>query len=393
MSRPAPLVSAPASQGGVTLLVLTALVVLTQLYAAIPLLNPVGRDLEGDATFALATSFSLAYATGFLFWGPVSDRFGRKRVLVLAVGVLALATLLCSCATSVPMLALLRAGQGLAAAGFASVALAYLTECVAPSWRAAAIGAMSTAFLVAGIVGQVIASVIATHLGWTWFFIIFAVVLVALAGLLLVMLVEPTSRSDVPSVVAQFSTLWRLLTRPDILLLSGAHITLLLSFVALYTALGKQLVSLGLDASMVLLIRLAALPAMLMCLGTAPLTTRMGAKQVAKLGFGLAAVGLLAEALLSASLVGITVASIGFVTGVSLAVPSMISLYAETSTPNRGSGMAINGFMLFVGASLGPLLANGIDSFPALMLVLVGLLIVAQVCLVTLARTGSTAGA
>ncbi|MDO5084559.1 MAG: MFS transporter [Arachnia propionica] len=384
---------APATRGAVALLVATALAVLTQLYAAIPLFGPVSRSLGGDATFALATSFSLTYAIGFLIWGPISDRYGRKGVLVVAVGILSLTTLLCSFATSLPVLALLRAGQGLAAAGFAPVALAYLTERVAPSWRAAAIGAMSTAFLVAGILGQVVASMIAIRLGWAWFFVIFAVVLMVDSALLLVLLTKTTRRSDVPSLGLQFTALGRLMIRPGILLLSGAHVTLLLSFVALYTALGRQLVSLGQEASSVLLIRLAALPAMFLCLVAAPLIGRIGAMRVAQLGFGLSALGLLVASLSATTLPVVTVASIGFVSGVALAVPSMISLYSTTSAPNQGSGMAINGFMLFTGASLGPILANGVESFSALMLVLVGLLGLAELCLVILAGIRSAAGA
>ena len=71
----------PATTSTVVFLVATALVVLTQLYLAIPLIAPVGRGLGGDATLALSTAFSLCYASGFLIWGPISDRYGRKKIL------------------------------------------------------------------------------------------------------------------------------------------------------------------------------------------------------------------------------------------------------------------------------------------------------------------------
>ena len=50
----------PATTSTVVFLVATALVVLTQLYLAIPLIAPVGRGLGGDATLALSTAFSCA---------------------------------------------------------------------------------------------------------------------------------------------------------------------------------------------------------------------------------------------------------------------------------------------------------------------------------------------
>ncbi|MDO4655699.1 hypothetical protein [Actinomyces sp.] len=59
----------PAGSGATAALVVTALLVLTQLYAAIPLLTPISTDLHGNATVALSTAFSLTYAAGFLIWG------------------------------------------------------------------------------------------------------------------------------------------------------------------------------------------------------------------------------------------------------------------------------------------------------------------------------------
>ncbi|MFC2410276.1 MAG: MFS transporter, partial [Rothia dentocariosa] len=150
----------PATRTAVVILVSTALFVLAQLYASIPLLAPVSSAFRANATFALSLCFSLAYAVGFLIWGPVSDRYGRKKVVVLSLSVLTLTTLGCAFAPTLGMLAILRTCQGMTAAGFAPVALAYLTESVLPAGRARAIGAMSTAFLAAGIFGQVFASII-----------------------------------------------------------------------------------------------------------------------------------------------------------------------------------------------------------------------------------------
>ena len=131
----------PAGSGTTAALVVTALLVLTQLYAAIPLLAPISADLHGNATVALSTAFSLTYAAGFLIWGPVSDHYGRRRTMALALGTLTVSTVCCALAPSLPVLAALRAIQGLSASGFAPVALAYLSEALAPPRRAGGIGA------------------------------------------------------------------------------------------------------------------------------------------------------------------------------------------------------------------------------------------------------------
>ena len=367
----------PAGRVAVVILVTTALFVLTQLYAAIPLLGPVAGDLGADATFALSTSFSLAYAVGFLLWGPISDRYGRKRVMAAAIGVLTAATLLCATASSVPVMAALRALQGLSAAGFAPVALAYLAEAVAPGRRAGAIGAMSTAFLVAGIFGQVLASTVALQAGWSWFFVVCGVVLGVTFVLILALLAEAPKRAPAMSLLEQFGNLAKLLVAPAIVLLSIAHVTLLLSFVALYTGIGQHLESLDVPASDIILIRLAALPAMFVSLCVGTLAKRSAIVRVAQGGFMLAAVGMLGEVVLSGTLPGVIAASIVYVAGVALAVPSMINLYGEAAAPNRGSGMAVNGFVLFVGASIGPIVGGASISFGTLAMVLVVLLAIA----------------
>ena len=366
----------PAGSSTTATLVVTALLVLTQLYAAIPLLKPISAQLHGSATFALSTAFSLTYAAGFLIWGPVSDHYGRRRIMALALGILTVSTACCALAPSLPALAILRAVQGLSASGFAPVALAHLSEAPAPPRRARAIGAMSTSFLVAGIVGQVLASLVALHLGWRWFFPLCAGLL-AVALVVILAVVHDAARTPGSSLRGQFQALGRLALRPAVLALSLAHLTLLMVFVAMYTGIGGHLESLGMRPSTIILIRLAALPAMFLSLGAGALATRWSWPQVARLGFGLSALGMLGEALLAGSLVGLVAASAVYVAGVALAAPAMISLYGQVSAPNRGSGMALNGFILFVGTSIGPLLATSVPTFRGLALVLAGILAVA----------------
>lgn len=364
----------PAGSGATAALVVTALLVLTQLYAAIPLLAPISADLHGNATVALSTAFSLTYAAGFLIWGPVSDHYGRRRTMALALGTLTVSTVCCALAPSLPVLAALRAIQGLSASGFAPVALAYLSEALAPPRRAGGIGAMSTSFLVAGIFGQVLASL---HLGWRWFFPLCGGLLAVALAVVLAVVHDAASGPSGSSLRGQFASLGRLAVRPAVLALSLAHVTLLMVFVAMYTGIGGHLESLGMRPSTIILIRLAALPAMFLSLVAGRLAARWPWAQIARLGFGVSALGMLGEALLAQSLVGLVAGSIVYVAGVALAAPAMISLYGLVSAPNRGSGMALNGFVLFVGTSAGPLLATSSPTFRTLALILTGILAVA----------------
>ena len=365
----------PADLGTVTALVVTALAVLSQLYAAIPLLTPVGEALGGSATFALSTGYGLCYAVGFLLWGPVADRYGRRRVMLIGLCLLVSPTLACGLTTSLPALALARGAQGLMASSFPPVALAYLSEAVAPRHRATAIGAMSTAFLVAGITGQIGAQAITQQFGWPWAFL-GSTCLLTICALAVAWLTREHHRTRVTGGPGeQFLAIARLLTRSDVLCLCGAHLTLLLSFVAMYTGLGLHLTTSGHGPGAVFLIRLAGLPGMFAALAAGPLGRLLGGDAgLAQAGFLIAAAGLVAEALTPGSLLGLGATSLLFVVGIALAVPAMINLFGQGAAPRRGSGMAVNGFILFIGASLGPVLATAGLGFPILLLILAMLL-------------------
>lgn len=365
----------PAGLGTVTVLVITALAVLSQLYAAIPLLTPVGEALSGSATFALSTGYGLCYAVGFLLWGPVADRYGHRRVMLIGLCLLVFTTLACGFATSLPALALARGAQGFVAASFPPVALAYLSEAVTPRHRATAIGAMSTAFLVAGITGQIGAQAITQQFGWPWVFL-GSTCLLTICALAVAWLTREHHHTRVAGGPGeQFLTIARLLVRSDVLCLCGAHLTLLLSFVAMYTGLSLHLTGSGHDPGVLFLIRLAGLPGMFAALAAGPLGRLLGGDAgLARAGFLIAAAGLITEALASGSLLGLGATSLLFVIGIALAVPAMINLFGQAATPRRGSGMAVNGFILFIGASLGPLLATAGLGFPILLLILAMLL-------------------
>jgi len=359
----------------VTALVVTALAVLSQLYAAIPLLTPVGEALGGNATLALSTGYGLCYAVGFLLWGPVADRYGRRRVMLIGLCLLVSATLACGLTTSLPALALARGAQGLMASSFPPVALAYLSEAVAPRHRATAIGAMSTAFLVAGITGQIGAQAITQRFGWPWVFL-GSTCLLTICALAVAWLTREHHRARVTGGPGeQFLAIARLLVRGDVLCLCGAHLTLLLSFVAMYTGLGLHLTASGDGPGVLFLIRLAGLPGMFVALAAGPLGRLLGGDAgLARAGFLIAAAGLVAEALAPGSLLGLGAASLLFVVGIALAVPAMINLFGQAAAPRRRSGMAVNGFILFIGASLGPVLATAGLGFPILLLILAMLL-------------------
>ena len=171
----------------------------------------------------------------------------------------------------------------------------------------------------------------------------------------------------------------------------SAQVTLLLTFVAMYTALGPHLTAFGLTASQTMILRLVALPGMFAALLVGPLSHRLPLAAIARAGMTVGVAGLLVEALLSSTLIGTAAGSVVFVAGISLAVSSMISLFGEAAPTHRAGGMALNGFVLFLGASIGALTSALGLSFPVLLTLLAGLLVMAALCLTRYARVAQNA--
>lgn len=348
----------PSSLSGfpaqLALLAVMAVAIPAQLYLAIPLAAPVGAHYGTSAESAAWTgsAFSLAYALGFLVFGPLSDRYGRRPVLVAGALALAAVTALVPLAPSYGPFLALRALQGLAAATFAPVALAYVAEHAPAARRPLALSLLTTGLLGAGPAGQALGQAVAGPDAWRAAFWPAAGVYLA-AALLFRRLLGTGARDTSTGAGTVLRSMGRLLRTPPVVAVFGAALTVFGSFVALYAVLGRHLAAEH-GYSSAGLLGVQALGAL--GLVVAPLVSRYagarGPRFLAVTGFLTALGGLLvaqATAVPALPVVG----SVVFVAGIGLVVPGLVGLLHQLAPHARGAAVSVNTAVLFLGASLG----------------------------------------
>ncbi|MFT4416947.1 MFS transporter [Fredinandcohnia humi] len=334
------------------------LVVVSSLYITIPLVSVFAGDFNVSPSKSALTSsaFSFCYAVGFLFFGPLSDRYGCKRIILFGLGVLTVVSPIIGLFNNLSWLIGLRAIQGIAAATYAPAALAYVVEIFPEEKRITTIGFVSTGFLMAGIVGQVISSLISQSFGWNYVFYLLGVVYLITIGLVVKFIIPNGGVKKVKgSIIAPVKQMGKVITKKPLFFCYIITVTLLLSFVGMYTALGSYLSGpLGLNNQNILFIRCIGILGMLVSPFAGQLVTRFGILFVLRGALSLAVLGLGIMGV-SSNLAFLIVMTVVFVAGISITVPTLISLVGRLGGAARGTAVSLYTFILFIGATIGPI--------------------------------------
>ncbi|MDZ4018803.1 MFS transporter [Pseudomonas sichuanensis] len=138
------------------------------LYCVQPMMPLLSQEFAINAAqSSLVLSVSTAMlAIGLLVTGPISDRIGRKPVMVCALLCAALATLASAVMPSWELVLASRALVGLALSGLAAVAMTYLSEEIHPQHIGLAMGLYIGGNAIGGMSGRLITGVLIDFVSW-----------------------------------------------------------------------------------------------------------------------------------------------------------------------------------------------------------------------------------
>jgi len=138
----------------------------TDLY--LPSLPGIAQHFGTDAAAAQLTLsvFLGGFAIGQVFYGPLSDRFGRRPVLVAGIAVYLAASMACAIAESIQALILSRMFQAVGACSGVVLARAIVRDLYAPERAGTVLAYMGSAMAVAPMIGPVIGGQLEINFGW-----------------------------------------------------------------------------------------------------------------------------------------------------------------------------------------------------------------------------------
>ncbi|MEW6400838.1 MAG: MFS transporter [Chloroflexota bacterium] len=174
------------------LLMLVSIVNVADKELLAPLVDAVKSDLGMSDTQigTVRSAVFLAALLGQLFWGPLSDRWVRKNIIVIGAVIWSAITWMTAFVGSFPQLLLARASMSFAEGCFNPSSYALLTDAAPKKQHGMMLGLMSLTYPVGTAAALVVASIIGTS-RWRQPFIIYGIIGIILGLLVLAVVREP----------------------------------------------------------------------------------------------------------------------------------------------------------------------------------------------------------
>ena len=318
---------------------------------------------------ASGTELGLLVATAalleFLFaplWGSISDRTGRKPILLLGMLGYALSSLLMGLSNTLAMLFASRALSGMLSSATMATTMAYIGDSTSEEERGGGMGWIGAAMGLGVILGPGLGGLLGQYSLSTPFFVAAAMSLLAL--LLIAFLVPeslpPQARSKGEGVrTVQLHSLWKALFSPIgvplfIMFLVSFGLANFEAVFGLYAALrfGYGPERVGVILSVIGIVTAVGKGAL-----TGPLTRRWGDRLVIKASLLAGSAGFLVL-LLANTYVTILLATAFFILSKTLLRPALLSLTSKRAISGQGVAMGLGNSFMSLGRILGPIWAG-----------------------------------
>ena len=339
----------------------SAFLIFFQSYLVAPLIPSLAVELHASqaALGWLVPSYMLSYGVSTLFYGPLSDRIGRKPVLLTLIGFMALTTAGTATSQSIGQLLAWRAIAGVAAGGIIPIGLALMGDLFPYSQRGHAIGWIFGAIAGGMAFGSTLGALLNPVLGWRMEFLLIAAVAVVTFRMAWVhrAMLGTTTRDHPLTFAHAFRGYAALLRNPRglrtyaFIMINGMFHSGIFTWLGLYFS---KRYGLG-DRGIGLALLGYGIPGMLLSPAIGRVADRVGRRVLIPMGLMIAslAAGIMAPQVpLWVACVATTLLSLGY----DMSHPLLAGIVTNLDPVRRGQAMGLNAFVLFMGFGFGALL-------------------------------------
>ena len=347
------------------ILVFALLVVMLGFGMVIPVF-PFIIDQLGARGSAMGILVATAALTEFLFgpiWGSLSDRTGRKPILMIGMFGFALSMFLFGIANRIWMLIFFRALSGILSSATISTTMAYIGDSTSEKARGGGMGILGAVAGAGTVIGPGIGGLLAGGSLTTPFFVS---ALMAFLSLLLVaallpesLPVEARAQKGQRIQLIRFGDLWRALTGPIGLLLLVAFLATFGTshFESVFGLYMLKKLDYGPEQVGGILTLVGAIALIGRGLLTGIVTEHWGEPTVIKASLIIGAIGFILL-LLANSYATVLLTTGIFTCSITFLRPSIHSLTSKRTTVGQGTSMGLSNSFVSLGRIIGPILAG-----------------------------------
>lgn len=345
------------------------------------------------------TAFLVGMGIGQLLLGPASDRYGRRRVMVIALGVFALASIALVFTPNIAYFVAFRALQGLAGAAGGVLARAIAVDLSEGPTAVRALSMIATVIGLGPLLAPPVGGLIAQWFGWRGVLGVLAGIAVVLWFLALFAVPEslPRHLRAQGSVLSTYSSLLTILKNPVFLFSTVSFsfgFAALMAYIAASPFVGQSILGMG-QVPYAVSFAAAASAILLANVVNARLAVRIGVGRMYAVGSGLLVTAALSFMLMqltdSLTIPGFVATAFVLTAGGGLTMSNANALgLAEASPSTRGAGAAVMGAAQFLIASLvTPIVGLGGETSAAPMVITIGMLVAVSTVTGIFARRAS----